>query len=86
MSPELEQLLRALYEKRTCPPEEKSHRDATFERLLQDTLAAALPPVETNCWTLCMSAMKSSVERAANRQRCRTRRDRLEFREKYCSR
>jgi len=39
MSPELEKLLQALYEKRTCPPEEKPHRDATFERLLQDTLA-----------------------------------------------
>lgn len=39
MSPELEKLLQALYEKRTCPPEEKPHRDATFERLLQDALA-----------------------------------------------
>ncbi len=39
MSPELERLLAALYEKRTCPPEEKSHRNATFERLLQDALA-----------------------------------------------
>ena len=39
MSPELEKLLEALYEKRTCPLEEKPHRDATFERLLQDTLA-----------------------------------------------
>lgn len=39
MSPELERLLQALYEKRTCPPEEKAHRDATFERLLLDALA-----------------------------------------------
>ena len=39
MSPDLERLLQALYEKRTCPPEEKAHRDATFERLLQDSLA-----------------------------------------------
>jgi hypothetical protein len=39
MSPELERLLEALYEKLTCPPEEKSHRVATFERLLQDVLA-----------------------------------------------
>jgi hypothetical protein len=39
MSPELERLLQALYEKRTCPPEEKAHRNATFERLLQDALA-----------------------------------------------
>lgn len=39
MSPELERLLEALYEKLTCPPEEKAHRVATFERLLQDALA-----------------------------------------------
>jgi len=39
MSPELERLLQALYEKRTCPPEEKPQRDANFERLLQDALA-----------------------------------------------
>lgn len=39
MSPELERLLKALYEKRTCPPEEKRNRDATFERLLQEALA-----------------------------------------------
>ena len=39
MSPELERLLEALHEKLTCPPEEKSSRVATFERLLQDALA-----------------------------------------------
>src|SRR5437870_1997610 len=39
MSPELERLLEALHEKLTCPPEEKSHRIATFERLLRDALA-----------------------------------------------
>jgi hypothetical protein len=39
MSPELEKLLEALYEKFNCPPEEKSHRVATFDRLLQDSLA-----------------------------------------------
>lgn len=39
MSPELERLLEALYEKLTCPPEEKAHRVATFERLLEDTMA-----------------------------------------------
>jgi hypothetical protein len=38
MSPELERLLEALYEKRTCPPDEKHHRVATFERLLNDAL------------------------------------------------
>jgi hypothetical protein len=36
MSPDLERLLQALYENRTCPPEEKAHRNATLERLLQD--------------------------------------------------
>jgi hypothetical protein len=39
MSPELQKLLEALHEKFTCPPEEKRHRVATFERLLQDALA-----------------------------------------------
>ena len=39
MSPELEKLLEALYEKFNCPPEEKAHRVATFERLLQDAIA-----------------------------------------------
>ena len=39
MSPELERLLLALFEKRTCPPDEKAHRQATFERLLLDALA-----------------------------------------------
>jgi hypothetical protein len=39
MSPDLGRLLEALHEKLTCPPEEKSHRSATFERLVQDALA-----------------------------------------------
>ena len=39
MSPELERLLEALHDKLTCPPEEKFHRIATFERLFQDALA-----------------------------------------------
>jgi hypothetical protein len=39
MSPELEKLLEALHEKLTCQPEEKRHRVAAFERLLQDALA-----------------------------------------------
>ena len=39
MSPELERLLEAYHEKRTCPPEEKPQRAATFERLLADALA-----------------------------------------------
>ena len=39
MSPELERLLVAYHEKRTCRPEEKPQRSATFERLLADALA-----------------------------------------------
>jgi hypothetical protein len=39
MSPELERLLEALYEKLTCPAEDKAQRVATFERLLADALA-----------------------------------------------
>jgi hypothetical protein len=39
MSPELERLLVAYHEKRTCPPEEKPQRSATYERLLADALA-----------------------------------------------
>src|SRR5665213_3273547 len=39
MSPDLERLLEALHQKLTCPPQEKAHRAATFERLLRDTLA-----------------------------------------------
>ncbi len=39
MSPELERLLEAYHEKRTCPPAEKSQRAAAFERLLAEALA-----------------------------------------------
>ena len=39
MSPELEKLLEALYEKLTCPSEEKPRRAAVFERLLNEALA-----------------------------------------------
>ena len=39
MSPELEKLLEAFHEKRTCPPEEKSARTADFERLLNEALS-----------------------------------------------
>jgi hypothetical protein len=39
MSPELERLLEAYYQKRTCPPEEKPQRAATFERLLSEALS-----------------------------------------------
>ena len=39
MSPELQRLLEAYHEKRTCPSEEKIRRAANFERLLSDALA-----------------------------------------------
>jgi hypothetical protein len=39
MSPELEQLLEAYYEKRTCPPEQKAERVAAFDVLLIQVLA-----------------------------------------------
>ena len=39
MSPELERLLVAYHEKRTCRPEEKPQRSATFERRLAEALA-----------------------------------------------
>ena len=39
MSPELEELLEAYYEKRTCPPTEKPQRADNFERLLNDVLS-----------------------------------------------
>ena len=39
MSPDLERLLEALYEKLTCPAQEKAQRVATFERLVNDALA-----------------------------------------------
>jgi hypothetical protein len=39
MSPELQRLLEAYYEKRTCPPREKQQRAATFERLLHEACA-----------------------------------------------
>lgn len=39
MSPDLQRLLEAYYEKRTCPPGEKLRRAASFERLMNDALA-----------------------------------------------
>ena len=39
MSPELEKLLEAYHEKRTCPPDEKAERAAAFELLLNAALA-----------------------------------------------
>jgi len=39
MSPELEKLLEAYHEKRTCSPADKPQRAAAFERLLDSALA-----------------------------------------------
>ena len=39
MSPELERLLEAYYEKRTCPREERAQRAATFRRLLAEAVS-----------------------------------------------
>ena len=39
MSPELERLLAALYERDTCEPGERAQREATFRRLVDDALA-----------------------------------------------
>lgn len=39
MSPELERLLAALYERDTCEPEHRPHREAAFRRLVDDALA-----------------------------------------------
>ena len=39
MSPELERLLEAYHEKRTCPAEEKPLRSATFEQLCAESLS-----------------------------------------------
>ena len=39
MSPELEALLRADFERHNCDPHDRAKFHATFERLLQDVLA-----------------------------------------------
>jgi len=38
MSPELERLLTALYERDTCEPGQRAQREATFRRLVEDAL------------------------------------------------
>jgi hypothetical protein len=42
VSPDLERLLEAYYEKRTASPYDKPQRTATFERLLADALTRKL--------------------------------------------
>jgi hypothetical protein len=39
MSPELDRLLAALYERDTCEPVQRAQREATFRRLVDDALA-----------------------------------------------
>ncbi|MBI3851203.1 MAG: hypothetical protein HY298_13155 [Verrucomicrobia bacterium] len=39
MSPELERLLTALYERDTCEPGQRAHWEATLQRLIADSLA-----------------------------------------------
>ncbi len=39
MSPDLERLLNALWEKRNCEPKDRARWQATAERLIQDALA-----------------------------------------------
>jgi hypothetical protein len=39
MSPELERLLTALYERDTCKPGQRAQREATFRRLVDDAMA-----------------------------------------------
>ena len=72
MSPELERLLEAYHEKRTCPPAEKRHRAATFERLLAEAVACK-PGVGRD------EFLSALAERYAEfrRQRLRAERDRL---------
>lgn len=39
MSPELERLLTALYERDTCEPSQRAHWEAALQRLIADSLA-----------------------------------------------
>ncbi|MBE7504638.1 MAG: hypothetical protein HS113_30965 [Verrucomicrobiales bacterium] len=72
MSPDLERLLEAYYEKRTCPLPEKAHRAATFERLVTEAMARK-PGVGRD------EFLSALAERYADfrRQRLRAERDRL---------
>ena len=72
MSPELQQLLEAYHDKRTCPPEEKPQRAVTFERLLSNALAKGSGISRDEL-------LNALAERYAEfrRQRIRSERDRL---------
>ena len=79
MSPDLERLLQALYEKRTCPPEEKAHRNATLSACCTTPWRGVPAQAATNCWTPCMIATKSSAAPDASRLRFRHARKRYPF-------
>ena len=70
MSPELERLLQALYEKRTCPPEEKPQRDATSSGYCRRRLRTAEKPAGTSYSTLCMIGTRSFAGLDASRLPC----------------
>ena len=72
MSPELQQLLEAYHEKRTCPPVEKAQRAAIFDRLLRETMSRK-PGVSRD------ELLNALAERYAEfrRQRLKSERDRL---------
>ncbi len=72
MSPELERLLEAYHEKRTCPPGEKTQRAASFERLLSE--ACALKPGVSRDEILNALARRYAEFR---QQRLKAQRDRL---------
>ena len=71
MSPELEKLLEAFHEKRTCPPDEKSERAALFEKLLNDALARR-PGASRNPFSKASRvAIRTSAAPDASPPRCR---------------
>ncbi len=72
MSPDLQRLLEAYYEKRTCPPPEKAHRAATFERLLGDAMTRK-PGLSRDELMGALAARYAEFRR----QRLRAARDRL---------
>lgn len=66
MSPELQRLLEAYDEKLTCPPEEKSHRIATFDRLLSEALVQC-PGTSRNALLLALESRYVEFRRARRR-------------------
>ena len=77
MSPELEKLLEAFHEKRTCPSSEKAQRDATFERLLNDAVASRPGTSRDSCWKRCNPVTRNFAALAANRRQFHREREGL---------